>query len=93
MESIRKNKGERGVEKKKDPTAGTIDPKILKSERVVRFLRTVAQTAKSDLQFIIQDKSPKTKAIAIAGFLRLIGVEADDVPGLVNTYRTPKEQK
>lgn len=68
-----------------DPTAAPVDLNQLKNERIARFIQTVANTSKQDLQFIINDTAPDTKAKTIKLFLKLIGVPAADVSALLTS--------
>lgn len=68
-----------------DPTASPVDLNQLKNERIARFIQAVSNTSKGDLQFIINDTSPDTKAKVIKLFLKLIGVPAEDVSAILTT--------
>lgn len=73
-----------------DPTAAPVDMGQLKNERIARFIKAVASTSKEDLQFIINDTDPNTKAKAVRLFLKLIGVPAEDVSAILTTQaQTP----
>lgn len=68
-----------------DPTATPVDMNQLKNERIARFIQAVANTSKQDLQFIINDTAPDTKAKTIKLFLKLIGVSPNDVSALITS--------
>lgn len=68
-----------------DPTASPVDLAQLKNERIARFIQTVSNTSKQDLQFIINDTAPDTKAKTIKLFLKLIGVSPNDVSALLTS--------
>lgn len=73
-----------------DPTAAPVNMAQLKNERIARFIQTVSNTSKEDLKFIINDTSPDTKAKTIHLFLKLIGVQPEDVAGLLDSVNVNK---